>query len=58
MLSGDNGLLTKAGQARDDSIVGQEKEQVEIAYISAAIKNLGGNVTGQNLQDELDISVG
>ena len=58
MLSGDNGLLKKAGQAKEDSIVGEEKEQVELAYISAAVKNLGGNVTGQNLQDELDASVG
>ena len=58
MLSGDNGLLNKAGQARDDTIVGGEKEQVELAYISAVAKNLGGNVTGKNLQDELDVSVG
>ena len=58
MLSGENGLLNKAGQARDDTIVGREKEQVELAYLSAAVKNLGGNVTGQNLQDELDVSIG
>ena len=58
MLSGDNGLLKRAGDARHDTVVGQEKEQVELAYLSAAVKNLGGNVTGQNLQDELDASVG
>jgi len=58
MLSGDNGLLKRAGDARDDTVVGQEKEQVELAYVSAAVKNLGENVTGQNLQDELDNLVG
>ena len=58
MLSGDNGLLTKAGQAKEDSIVGEEKEQVELAYISAAVKKLGNDVTYSELQEELNISVG
>lgn len=58
MLSGDNGLLKKAGQARDDSVVGQEKEQVELAYISAAVKKLGDDVIESELQIELDSSVG
>ena len=58
MLSGDNGLLKKAGDARDDTIVGQEKEQVELAYVSAAVKKLGDNVDKDDLQDELDVSVG
>ena len=58
MLSGNNGILKRAGDARHDTTVAQEKEQVELAYVSAAVKNLGGNVTGQNLQDELDVSVG
>ena len=58
MLNGDNGILSKAGQARDDTIVGEEKEQVELAYISAAVKKLGVNVDKDDLQDELDVSVG
>ncbi len=58
MLSGDNGLLKRAGDARDDTVVGQEQEQVELAYISAAVNNLGGDVTAKNLKDELDLSVG
>ena len=58
MLSGDNGLLKRAGDARDDTIVGQEKEQVELAYISAAVKKLGDDVTEGELQIELDSSVG
>ena len=58
MLSGDNGLLKRAGDARDDTVVGQEKEQVELAYVSAAVKKLGSDVDKVDLQDELDISVG
>ena len=58
MLSGDNGLLKRAGDARDDTVIGQEKEQVELAYISAAVKKLGDNVDKDDLQDELDLSVG
>ena len=58
MLTGDNGILTRAGEARDDTIIGEEREQVELAYISAAVKKLGDDVTYQDLQDELDTSVG
>jgi len=58
MLSGDNGLLKRAGDARDDTVVGQEKEQVELAYISAAVKKLGTDVTDEDLQIELNASVG
>ena len=58
MLSGDNGLLKRAGDARDETVAGQEKEQVELAYISAAIKKLGGDVNKTDLQTELNSSVG
>lgn len=58
MLSGDNGILNRARQARDDSIVGQEKEQVELAYISAAVNKLDGDVEEEDLRIELNSSVG
>ena len=58
MLSGNNGLIERAGDAKDNTIVGQEKEQVELAYVSAAVNNLGENVTAQNLKNELDNIVG
>lgn len=58
MLSGDNGLLKRAGDARDETIVGQEKEQVELAYVSAAVKKLGSDVGKDDLQTELNSSVG
>ena len=58
MLSGDNGLLKRAGDARDDTVVGQEKETVELAYVSAAVKKLGDDVTYSELQEELDANFG
>ena len=58
MLSGDNGLLTKTGEAKDQTIIGQEREQVEIAYISAAMNKLGENVNETDLQKELDVNAG
>ena len=58
MLSGDNGLLKRAGDARDDTVVGQEKEQVELAYVSAAVKKLGTDVDESDMQTELNSLVG
>ena len=58
MLSGDNNILKRAGDARDESIIGREKEQVELAYISIAVNKLGDDVTAGELQIELNNSVG
>lgn len=58
LVLGQNGIIHRAGDARDETIVGQEKEQVELAYVSAAVKKLGSDVDKDDLQDELDISVG
>ena len=47
MLSGDNGLLTKAGDAKTQTGIGQEKETIALAYNSALIKkvNKGDSLT-------------
>ena len=58
MLSGNNGILQRAGDARDETIIGQEKEQVELAYVSAAVKKLGDEVDEEALGIELNSSVG
>ena len=58
LVVGDNGVLSKAKEAKTGSIVAEEKEQVNLAYSSALTKNLGVTVTAENLQDELDLSVG
>lgn len=58
LVLGDNGLLTKSGQAKVKTMVEQEKEQVELAYSSVVAKKLGKNVTTRELQTELDSTVG
>jgi len=58
LVLGNNGIITKAKDAKENTIIGQEKEQVELAYVSAAVKKLGENVSDQDLQDELNSSVG
>ena len=58
LVVGDNGILSKSQEAKAGSIVAEEKEQVDLAYSSALTKNLGAAVTAENLQDELNESVG
>ena len=58
MLSGNNGILTRTKDAKEQTIIGQEKESVELAYITAAMKKLGDDVTANELQDELDSMLG
>ena len=58
LVVGDNGVLSNAKKAKYDSVAAEEKEQVNLAYTSALTKNLGAAVTAENLQTELDESVG
>lgn len=44
----------QATKAKEETIVGQEKEQIEIAYVSAAINKLGDDVKASELQIELN----
>ena len=55
MITEFYGQTTKA---KEETIVGQEKEQIEMAYISAAINKLGDDVTDADLQTELEKTVG
>ncbi|MGN1270270.1 MAG: BspA family leucine-rich repeat surface protein [Clostridia bacterium] len=48
----------QASKSKDKTIIDQEKEQVEMAYVSVAINKLGDSVTGNELQDELNNTVG
>ena len=58
LVVGDNGVLSRSQEAKAGSIVAEETEQVNLAYSSALTKNLGDAVTAENLQAELDESVG
>ena len=57
-LTGNNGILTKTQEAKEQTIIGQEKEQVELAYNSVSANKLGGNVTSGDLQEELNRVLG
>ena len=58
LVLGNDGIITKARESRENTVVGQEKEQVELAYVSAAVNKLGDSVTDIDLQTELNSSVG
>lgn len=53
-LTGENGILTKASEAKSQTEVATEKEQVGIAYMSADMNKTGEVVTVAELQAELD----
>ena len=55
MLTGQNGILTQAQKASEETEVASEKEAVSLAYTSAYTKNKGeGNVTDIQMQEALD----
>ena len=58
LLLDENGIIAKSKDARNSAIESDEKEKVEMAYVSAALKKLGDTVTAEELQEELDSSVG
>ena len=57
MLTGDNGILTRAGEAKNRSDEAQIKERIQLAYHSALISGQG-SYTKENLEDELEKEFG
>ncbi len=53
-ISTKGGLFDYAGRAARETVISQEKEQVEMAYLSAIINNLGNDVLAGELQEELN----
>ena len=58
MVLGNNGIIAKTQYAKEETTVADEKEKIELAYVSAKSKKLGDDVTAKELQEELDLSVG
>ncbi len=52
-LTGENGILSKAIQANEQTEIGGEKEAIIIAYNGVMTKNEGNGVTATELQAEL-----
>ena len=54
MLTGENGIITQAQKAKEQSEIGEEKEAISVAYSGAKIKNEGKEVTANNMQDQFN----
>ena len=57
MLTGDNGILQRAGEAKDTTDEAQIKEKIRLSYL-AALTGGKGKVTEELLVDELDKEFG
>ena len=57
-LTGDNGILTKAGDAKTSTEIGVEKEKVELSAVGALAKDNGGEIKREYLNDELTSYIG
>ena len=57
MLTGENGVLTKATEAKDQTEIAQEKEEIQMAYAASKankVDQVADPVTASELQGELD----
>ncbi len=54
MLTGDNGILTQATEAKEKNTIGGEKEQISLALQSLRMKKQAENVTNEITVSELD----
>ena len=52
-LTGENGILTRAQDAKTDTEIAEEKEAIGIAYNGVMADNKGNGVSAGELQDEL-----
>ena len=53
-ITGDNGIIRNAGQAKEETEIANEKEIVEKATVQAMGNNKYGNIEESELQSELD----
>ena len=58
MLTGQNGILNRASEAKEEYSNSTEKEQIQLSYNSAITKKLGESITAEELQNELNEVVG
>ena len=54
MLTGENGIITQAQKAKEQSEIGEEKEAISVAYSGAKIKKEGTEVTAKDVQDQFN----
>ena len=54
MLTGENGILTQAQNAKEETSVAEEKELIALAYNAVKAQEKGGAVTADKLDKELE----
>ncbi len=57
-LTGDNGILTRASDAKEQTEIGDEKEKVELSAVGALAKDNGGEIKRNYLNEELTSYIG
>lgn len=57
-LTGDNGILTRASEASEQTEIGDEQEKVKLSATGAIAENNGGEITRTNLNKELTSYIG
>ena len=58
MLSGDNGILKQAGNAKTQTDIAEEKELLQTSALAAISKEKYGNISKEKLDIELDKTLG
>ena len=58
MLGGENGIITQAIKAQEDNEIAEEKEKVQLAATAAKGQTNWGEITEENLKEELDKNIG
>lgn len=57
-LTGENGILTKASEASEQTEIGDEQEKVKLSAVGALAKDNGGEIKRSYLNDELTSYIG
>ena len=58
MLAGENGIIKQAQDSKEKTDIADEKERVELAAVAAAGKDGWGEITEENLAEELTKNIG
>ena len=53
MLTGEKGIITQAKKSKEQTIIGEEKDAIAIAYNGCKINNKQSQVTSEELETEL-----
>ena len=55
-LVGENGIITQANESKEQSIIGEEKDLISVAYNGAKIQKSGKEVTDEDINEQFTIN--